>query len=260
MTSVVLVTGGSRGIGAAICKAAAAAGYKVAINYNASPDAAEKLAQEIKAGGGEAMAVGADVTQEADVMRMFEEVDAKLGKVTALVNNAGGSRFRAAPAGNQLVDSPMVQISGIIALNFTSVAICSREAVKRMSTKQGGTGGVIVNISSDCARRGGPPYRKDGVKNLVMYGAAKAAVDAFTLGLATEVADQGIRVNAVRPATIVTEAHAADGGADHYERMAQLIPMGRPGQPREIADVVMFLMSEGSSFMTAALLDVTGGR
>jgi NAD(P)-dependent dehydrogenase (short-subunit alcohol dehydrogenase family) len=260
MAGVVLVTGGSRGIGAAICRSAAAAGYKVAINYNSSPDAAERLAAEIKAGGGDAIAVQADVTSEPDVVRMFETVDAGLGRLTALVNNAGGSRFQAAPAGNQLVDSPMVQIAGIIALNLTSAAICSREAVKRMSTSLGGSGGVIVNISSDCARRGGPPYRKDGVKNLVMYGAAKAGMDALTLGLATEVADQGIRVNAVRPATIVTEAHAADGGADHYERMARLIPMGRPGQPREIADVVMFLMSEGASFTTAALVDVTGGR
>ncbi len=260
MAGVMLVTGGSRGIGAAICRSAAAANYSVAINYNASPDAAEGLAQDIRQAGGKAIAVQADVTQEADVVKMFETVDEKLGRLTALVNNAGGSRFKAAPVGNQLVDSPMVQIAGIIALNLTSVAICSREAVKRMSTKLGGAGGAIVNISSDCARRGGPPYRKDGVKNLVMYGAAKAGVDALTLGLATEVADQGIRVNAVRPATIVTDAHAADGGTEHYERMARLIPMGRPGQPREIADVVMFLMSEGSSFMTAALLDVTGGR
>lgn len=260
MAGIVLVTGGSRGIGAAICRSAAAAGYKVAVNYSASPDAAEKLVRDIQAGGGEAIAVQADVTSEADVVRMFATVETKLGRLTALVNNAGGSRFNAAPAGNPLVDSPMVQIAGIIALNLTSVAICSREAVKRMSTKLGGSGGAIVNISSDCARRGGPPYRKDGVKNLVMYGAAKAGVDALTLGLATEVADQGIRVNAVRPATIVTDAHAADGGTEHYERMARLIPMGRPGQPREIADVVMFLLSEGSSFMTAALLDVTGGR
>ncbi|MBO6718427.1 MAG: SDR family NAD(P)-dependent oxidoreductase [Rhizobiaceae bacterium] len=174
MAGTVLVAGGSRGIGAAICRSAAAGGYKIAINYNASPDAAEKLAKEIVAGGGEAIAVGADVTNEADVLSMFEEVDTRLGRLPALVNNAGGSRFKEAPVGNQLVDSPMVQIAGIIALNLTSAVICSREAVKRMSAKLGGSGGVIVNISSDCARRGGPPYRKDGVKNLVLYGAAKA--------------------------------------------------------------------------------------
>ncbi|MBX3578543.1 MAG: SDR family oxidoreductase [Rhizobiaceae bacterium] len=260
MGGVLLVTGGSRGIGAAICRGAAEAGYAVAINYNSSPDAAEALAKEIVAKGGKAIALKADVTQEPDVVRMFEEVDQKLGRLTALVNNAGGSRFPAAPTGNQLVDSPMIQIDGIIALNLTSAAYCSREAVKRMSTGLGGTGGAIVNVSSDCARRGGPPYRKDGVKNLVMYGAAKAGMDALTLGLSTEVADQGIRVNAVRPATIVTEAHAADGGAGHYERMARLIPMGRPGQPSEVAEAVLFLLSDKASFITAALVDVTGGR
>lgn len=260
VTGIVLVTGGSRGIGAAICRRAAASGYQVAINYNASPAAAEGIAAEIASAGGKAIAVQADVTREDDVVRMFETIDARLGPVSALVNNAGGSRFPAAPVGNQLVDSPMVQIAGIIALNLTSVVLCSREAVKRMSTKSGGGGGAIVNVSSDCARRGGPPYRRDGVKNLVLYGAAKAGVDAFTLGLATEVAEQGIRVNAVRPATIVTAAHDADGGAGHYERMSRLIPMGRPGQPQEVADVVLFLLSETASFVTAALVDVTGGR
>lgn len=260
MSEIVLVTGGSRGIGASICRLAASRGYKVAINYNASPAQAEALAAEIIKEGGEAIAVQADVTREDQVVRMFETVDQKLGKLTALVNNAGGSRFPAAPVGNQLVDSPMVQIDGIIALNFTSVALCSREAVRRMSTKNGGKGGAIVNVSSDCARRGGPPYRRDGVKNLVMYGAAKAGVDALTLGLATEVAEQGIRVNAVRPATIITEAHNADGGTGHYERMSRLIPMGRPGQPKEVSEVVMFLLSDSASFVTAALVDVTGGR
>lgn len=260
MSGIVLVTGGSRGIGAAICRLAASEGYKVAINYNASGGAAEALVAEIGAAGGEAIAVHADATKEADVIRMFEEIDRRLGPLTALVNNVGGSRFPAAPKGNQLVDSPMAQIAGIIALNFTSTVICSREAVRRMSTKRGGKGGNIVNVSSDCARRGGPPYRRDGVKNLVMYGATKAGVDAFTLGLATEVAEEGIRVNAVRPATIITEAHAADGGAEHYERMSRLIPMGRPGQPKEVAEVVLFLLSNRASFVTATLVDVTGGR
>ena len=260
MGGIILVTGGSRGIGASICRQAAARGYDVAINYNASPGAAEALAADIVREGGKAIAVQADVTREDEVVRMFETVDRELGAVTALVNNAGGSRFPAAPVGNQLADLPMAQIGGIIALNLTSVALCSREAVRRMSTKVGGKGGAIVNVSSDCARRGGPPYRRDGVKNLVLYGAAKAGVDAFTLGLATEVADQGIRVNAVRPATIVTEAHNADGGAGHYERMSRLIPMGRPGQPQEVSEVVLFLLSDGASFVTAALVDVTGGR
>lgn len=258
MAGVLLVTGGSRGIGASICKLAASAGYSVAVNYNQSPDTAESLINFIKDAGGEAIAVQADVTNDSDVRRMFSEVADRLGKVTALVNNAGGGKIDGQSAG-PIADSSAEMVDFLLSYNLGATINCSREAVKHMAKSRGGKGGAIVNISSDCARRGGPPYRKDGVRNIVIYGAAKAGVDAFTLGLATEVAEDGIRVNAVRPATIVTEAHDTDG-SDHYDRMSRLIPMGRPGQPEEVAETVLFLLSEKASFITAALVDVTGGR
>ncbi len=259
MGKVCVVTAGARGIGAAICRKAGTAGFDVAVNYLTSRQEAEMIVGEIEKAGNRAIAVQADVTDEAQVSDMFATVDRKLGPVTALVNNAGGAKIVLGPEGRKIADVSGRDIERILALNVTSTVLCAREAVRRMSTARGGDGGTIVNISSDCGRRGGAVARKDGAAGIVLYGAAKAAIDGFTLGLATEVAAEGIRVNAVRPATIVTEAHAADGPG-HYERMGRMIPLGRPGRPEEVADVVLFLSSEGSSFMTGAFVDVTGGR
>jgi NAD(P)-dependent dehydrogenase (short-subunit alcohol dehydrogenase family) len=259
MRKVVVVTAASRGIGAAICRLAAAEGYDVAVNYLTSRDAAEKVAEDCRAAGARAIAVHADVTDEAEVEAMFAEVDRELGPVTGLVNNAGGAKIVLGEAGRRIDATSAEDVRRIFDLNVTSTILCSREAIRRMSTARGGPGGTIVNISSDCSRRGGAVARKDGAKGIVLYGAAKAAVDGLTLGLATEVAPEGIRVNAIRPATIVTEAHEADG-PEHYARMSAIIPLGRPGRPSEIAEVALFLLSDRSSFMTGALLDATGGR
>jgi NAD(P)-dependent dehydrogenase (short-subunit alcohol dehydrogenase family) len=256
---VTVITGASRGIGAAIARAAGQQGHAVAVNFNKSRDAADKVVKDIIAGGGKAIAVAADVTKEQDVAAMFAEVDAKLGRVTGLVNNAGGGKVVLGPDGMQITDATAAAILGVFNLNVTSTILCTREAARRMSTKRGGQGGAIVNITSDCGRRGGPVARKDGAKGIVIYGAAKAAVDGFTLGAAAELGGEGIRINSLRPATVMTEAHDVDG-PQHYANMSKLIPLGRPGQPREIADVALFLLSEQSSFMTGAFVDVTGGR
>lgn len=259
MRPVLLVTAGSSGIGQAICRAGAAAGYDVAVNYHNAEATAEGLVQEIRAGGARAIAVQADVTSEADVVRMFGRIDEELGPVAGLVNNAGGGKIALGPDGCLTVDATTDIIAAVFALNVTSAILCAREAIKRMASSRGGAGGSIVNISSDCARRGGPTHRLDGAAGLVLYSAAKAAMDGFTLSLATEVAREGIRVNAIRPATIRTAAHDVDG-PDHYARMSTIIPMGRPGRAEEIADVAVFLLSGKSSFMTGAFLDATGGR
>ncbi|WP_108660223.1 SDR family oxidoreductase [Acuticoccus kandeliae] len=259
MSGTILVTAASRGIGAAIAKAAAAAGYDVAVNYNTSKEAAERVAEACRAKGVKAVAIKADVTDEAEVEAMFAEADGALSPLVGLVNNAGGAKILLGEHGRRIDESSAADIRGILDLNVTSTILCSREAIRRMSTAHGGAGGAIVNISSDCSRRGGAVARKDGAKGIVLYGAAKAAIDGLTLGLSTEVAPEGIRVNAVRPATIVTEAHEADG-PEHYARMSTIIPLGRPGRPAEIADVVLFLLSDRASFVTGALLDATGGR
>lgn len=255
----VIVTAASRGIGAAVARTLAAAGYDVGVNYLSSRDAAERVAADCRAAGVRAVALHADVTDEAAVEAMFREADAALGPLVGLVNNAGGAKIILGEDGRRIDATSADDVRRIFDLNVTSSILCAREAVLRMSTARGGSGGAIVNISSDCSRRGGAVARKDGAKGIVLYGAAKAAIDGLTLGLATEVAPEGIRVNAVRPATIVTEAHEADG-PEHYERMSRMIPLGRPGQPSEIAEVVLFLLSDRSSFVTGAFLDATGGR
>jgi len=259
MEKVILVTAGSRGIGAAICRRAYTEGYRVAVNYHQSKAEADSVIADIRAAGGVAVAYRADVTREDEVEAMFAAIDKDLGPVTALVNNAGGGKVSLGPKGARVDEASRAQMDAVLALNLMSTMMCAREAIKRMSTKHGGKGGAIVNISSDCGRRGGPTSRKNGVGGLVLYSAAKAAVDGFTLTLAVEVADEGIRVNAIRPATIMTPAHDVDG-ADHYANMAKLIPLGRPGRPDEIAEFAMFLLSDKAAFATAAFVDVTGGR
>ena len=238
-----IVTGGGRGIGAATARLAAERGYAVCINYRKDADAAENLAREIKA-----LAVQGDVASEADVVRLFRTVDDKLGRVTALVNNAGivdrGMRVEAMSA---------ERIQRMLAVNVTGSFLCAREAVKRMSTRHGGKGGAIVNLSSVAARLGGSGEYVD-------YAASKGAIDTFTIGLAREVGPEGIRVNAVRPGVIRTEIHLASGDPGRVERIGATAPLGRAGEAEEIARAIVWLASDEASYITGALLDIAGGR
>lgn len=240
---VMIVTGGGRGIGAATARLAAERGYAVAINYRKDANAAEKLARQIKG-----IAVQGDVASEADVVRLFRTVDEKLGRVTALVNNAGivdrGMRVEAMSA---------ERIQRMLAVNVTGSFLCAREAVKRMSTRQGGSGGAIVNLSSVAARLGGSGEYVD-------YAASKGAIDTFTLGLAKEVGPEGIRVNAVRPGVIRTEIHLTSGDPGRVERIGASAPLGRAGEAEEIARAIVWLASDEASYITGALLDIAGGR
>ncbi len=248
MNNVLLVTGGSRGIGAATALLAAAQGYAVAVNYAANQAAADDVVRAIEASGGTAIALQADVGDEAQVMRLFEQVDQQLGTLTALVNNAG------------VVDvaSPVAEMSGarlkrMFDINVLGSMFCAREAVRRMSTKRGGAGGAIVNLSSAAARLGAPGQYVD-------YAAAKGAIDAFTMGLAKEVAAEGIRVNAVRPGLIDTDIHASGGEPDRVARLVHMVPMQRSGSAEEVAQAVVWLLSDGASYTTMSFLDVSGGR
>lgn len=259
MKQVLLVTASSRGIGAAICRRAAQNGYDIAVNHRDSREDAEKLVAELKAMGVRASAFQADVSREAEVPALFKSIDADLGPVTALVNNAGGATVGTADGKSPLADVSGNAMHDVIALNLMSPIYCSREAIRRMSTERGGQGGAIVNITSDCGRRGGAAMRRDGAPGLVLYATSKAGADGLTISLATEVASQGIRVNAVRPATVLTEAKLRNS-QEFLDRMAATLPMRRAGEPNEIADVVLFLLSNEASFMTGALVDVTGGR
>lgn len=243
-----IVTGGSRGIGAAICTLAAARGYDVVVNYSGDPVPAREVASRVRAAGARALAVRADVSVEDDVRALFDAA-AELGPVTALVNNA-------AIVGNTpgRLDSYAVEVvRRTLDVNVTGVFLCCREAVRRMSTRYGGEGGAIVNISSTAARTG-------SAGEWVHYAASKAAVDTLTFGLAQEVAGEGVRVNAVAPGMIHTGLHEAAGLPDRMAKYAPQIPMGRAGQPAEIAEAVLFLLSPASSFTTGAVLDVGGGR
>ena len=247
-TPVVLITGGSRGIGAAAATLAAARGYAVCVNYRANAEAANAVVASIASGGGRAIAVQADVAIEPDVVRLFETCDRDLGPVSALVNNAGmletQMRVESMDAG---------RLTRVLAGNVTGSFLCAREAVKRMSTKHGGQGGAIVNLSSAAARLGAPGEYVD-------YAAAKAAIDAFTIGLAQEVAQEGIRVNAVRPGVIYTDIHASGGEPGRVDRVKASVPMRRGGTAGEVANAILWLLSGEASFVTGAILDVAGGR
>jgi len=243
MNKVLLVTGGGRGIGAATARLAARDGFSVAVNYVRDRTAAEQLAKEI---GG--IAVQADVASEADVVRMFEEVDRKLGRLTALVNNAG-----VVDRGTRVESITAERIARMFAINVTGSFLCAREAVKRMSTRHGGRGGSIVNVSSIAAKLG-------GAGEYVDYAASKGAIDTFTLGLAKEVGGEGIRVNAVRPGIIRTEIHVASGDPARVDRIGASAPLGRAGDPEEVAALIVWLLSEAASYTSGALLDVSGGR
>ena len=248
MSKVIVVTGGSRGIGAATARLAAQRGYAVCVNYLRDHEAARRVVGDIQQGGGSALAVAADVSVEADVVRWFKTVDAELGAVTALVNNAGIN-----PLQGRVENIDGARLARVFAVNVIGSFLCAREAVRRMSTQHGGSGGAIVNISSAASRFGSPGEYVD-------YAASKAAVDTFTMGLAKEVATEGVRVNAVRPGVVYTEIHASGGESDRVERVKQFVPMQRGGQPEEIAQAVLWLLSDQASYCTGSILDVSGGR
>jgi NAD(P)-dependent dehydrogenase (short-subunit alcohol dehydrogenase family) len=243
-----LVTGGSRGIGAATALLAAQRGYAVAVNYTANSLAADEVVRQIRAQGGNAMAVQADVGDEAQVMAMFQKIDAKLGRLTALVNNAGVVDVAA-----RVDEMSVARLKRMFDINVVGSFMCARESVKRMSTRHGGSGGVIVNVSSAAARLGGSGQYVD-------YAASKGAIDTLTIGLAKEVALEGIRVNAVRPGIIETDIHASGGQPDRARQMASVVPMQRAGSAEEVAQAIVWLLSDDSSYTTGTLLDVTGGR
>ncbi|HLX79883.1 MAG TPA: SDR family oxidoreductase [Burkholderiales bacterium] len=242
---VILITGGGRGIGAATARLAAERGYTVCVNYLKDRGAAEALVKDI---GGKAIAVAGDVASEADVLRLFETVDAKLGRLTALVNNAGivATRSRVDAIG-------AARLQRMMAVNVVGAFLCAREAIKRMSTKHGGKGGMIVNVSSGAARLGSPGEWVD-------YAASKGAIDTMTLGLSKELADDGIRVNCVRPGFVNTGIHAGAGEPNRIDRFRDSIPMKRGGEPEEVARAILWLLSDEASYSTGAILDVTGGR
>ena len=243
-----IVTGGGRGIGAATARLGAERGYAVAINYQRNRETAEALVRKINDSGGKAIAVAGDVALEADVVRLFETVDRSLGRLNALVNNAG-----IVDRGTRVEHLGAERITRMFAVNVTGSFLCAREAVTRMSTRHGGGGGAIVNVSSIASRLG-------GAGEYVDYAASKGAIDTFTVGLAKEVGPEGIRVNAVRPGIIRTDIHLASGDPARVERIGPSAPLQRPGEAEEVARAIVWLLSDEASYMSGALVDVTGGR
>ena len=248
MTGVLMVTGASRGIGAATARLAAGRGYAVCVNYRERRAAADEVVRDIEAAGGRAIAVAADVAVENDVVRLFETCDRELGRLTALVNNAGVLEHQM-----RVEQMDAARVQRVLATNVIGSFICAREAVRRMSRKHGGSGGAIVNVSSAAAKYGSP-------EEYVDYAASKGALDTFTLGLAAEVAAYGIRVNAVRPGFIATEMHASGGEPHRIERVKYSVPMRRGGTADEVAHAILWLLSDESSFTTGGFVDVAGGR
>lgn len=245
---VILITGASRGIGAATAKIAAQRGYAICVNYRQNEAAARKVVSEIIAAGGRAVAVAADITIEADVVRLFQTCDQELGRISALVNNAGilETQMRV-----EQMDAD--RIRRVLATNVIGSFLCAREAVRRMSTKHGGGGGAIVNVSSGAAKVGSPGEYVD-------YAASKGALDTFTIGLAKEVALESIRVNAVRAGFIYTELHASGGEPNRVERVKELVPLKRGGYPEEVAHAILWLLSDEASYTTGSFIDVAGGK
>jgi NAD(P)-dependent dehydrogenase (short-subunit alcohol dehydrogenase family) len=245
---VALITGASRGIGAATARLAAGHGYAVCVNYRQDRAAADAVVVDIERTGGRAIAVAADVSSESDVVRLFETADRELGPIAALVNNAG------IVAGQARVDQmDAIRLNRMFATNVTGCFLCAREAVRRMSTRHGGAGGAIVNVSSAASRLGSPSEYVD-------YAASKGAIDTMTIGLSKEVADEGIRVNAVRPGLIHTDIHASGGEPGRVDRLRVSIPMQRGGGPLEVARAILWLLSDEASYSTGTFIDVAGGR
>jgi len=248
MADVLIITGGSRGIGAATARLAGARGWAVAVNYNASAAAAEAVVRDIEAAGGRAIAIKADVSTEAGAVHLFAEVDRHLGRLKGLFNNAGTVHL-AKPLQEMTADD----CDALWRTNITSQFLCAREAAKRMSTRSGGSGGAIVNMSSAAAYIGGGG-------GLLMYAASKGAIDTLTRGLSSELSPQGIRVNAVRPGLIETSIHDATGVQNRIQKLLPFVPMGRSGQPEEVGEAVLWLLSDAASYVTNTFVDVGGGR
>jgi NAD(P)-dependent dehydrogenase (short-subunit alcohol dehydrogenase family) len=245
---VMVVTGGGRGIGAATARLAAARGYAVCVNYRSNRAAAEAVVDEVAAAGGRAIAVEGDVARESDVVRLFDTAAQALGPATVLVNNAGILERQV-----RLDEMEAERFERVFAINVIGAMLCAREAVRRMSTRHGGRGGSIVNVSSMASRLGSPGEYID-------YAASKGAIDTLTIGLAKEVAGEGIRVNAVRPGVIYTEIHASGGEPGRVDRVKSAVPMQRGGQPEEVARAILWLASDESSYSTGTFIDVSGGR
>jgi len=248
MNKVLVITGGSRGIGAATALLAATRGYDVCINYHKNQAAADAVVCEIKANGGKAIAVAADVSLESDVINLFKIIDDQLGPISALVNNAGILEKQV-----RVEDIDSARLHRIFAANVVGSFLCAREAVKRMSTKHGGHGGAIVNVSSAASRLG-------SAGEYVDYAASKGAIDTLTIGLSREVAEEGIRVNAVRPAFIYTDMHADGGEPERVDRIKESLPMKRGGQPAEVANAIVWLLSDEASYTTGTFIDLAGGK
>ena len=248
MPKIMLVTGAGRGIGAATARLAAARGYAVAVNYRASREAAEALVEKIAAGGGRAIAVKGDVAVEKDVKRLFETVDSELGVLDVLINNAG-----ILETSMRLDEMTPERWGRVLATNVIGCFLCAREAVLRMSTRHGGKGGTIVNVASAASWLGSP-------NEFIDYAASKGALDTMTIGLAKELAREDVRVNAVRPGLIRTEIHASSGEPDRVKRLEDAVPMGRGGEPEEVAEAILWLAGQQSSYVTGTFINVSGGR